>query len=578
MAVSILFELNQELTRLFAAGSRLAAGDPRIKKYLEPLQKYGEKAPVFLKLAALLEDLLNADANSSAQKLIETKAFLLSVISTQGEAAPDDGEVSAEIGEGEEGLSPTANSYRSLLPVIEALNEAGSGRMDIIKDAYKKGVFGDPRLALAAARALKDKNYELADYLESKVLPSIGEIAFPILLDDYDENGDSVDGRRLSAMHRICSERALPLAEKAVNEGSDTIKAYALRIMGAYPKYEETLLSMLDERKQVREEAMKALAMMDSKAGIDKMIGIYKSGKAGTVKEALSSGKGEYLAGELIEIVRGDYEGLLAALNGPPPASKDESDALAAKIQRVSDDISVLKYKNTDSVMDLLKTMLSDDSLSRADAASPREKKQGLKYKSLEENALEAIYLSGRGEDYILKMFDGMREGRLGNLFGAKKKPLSKEIRKPLAYYAFLVGARRFDADEFYKSFFQTGFYNDVADYDIFAFQKVFLDADNPPPYSAKIALWFFTKKKEDNFHLKLAAQTVSADDYGTLGLMVDYVATMLVKNNYSYAYYEVLKNLGEIKHRAFKDLYELLCSKGRGSVAERKYLAQYLL
>ena len=46
-----LYDLQQELNRLFIAGSKFAKNDPRLQKHVPILKKLGEKAPVFNKLA-----------------------------------------------------------------------------------------------------------------------------------------------------------------------------------------------------------------------------------------------------------------------------------------------------------------------------------------------------------------------------------------------------------------------------------------------------------------------------------------------------------------------------------------------
>ena len=287
MAVKVLYELNQELTRLFAAGSRLSAGDPRVKKYIAPLKQYGEKSPVFLKLGSLVEELLSAEASESAQKLIEAETLLLSVLSTQGDSAPGpdetfvdtgadrnlaarDGQAAGPAQAAQPGKAAqpawstdTALSYRELTPVIKALRVSGSGRMEILKTAFAKGMFNDPRLTLVAAGALGDRNIELAEYIADTVLPSLGERAYGILMDEYDEKGETPDGRRLTAMHKIKGREMLPLVDKAAIDGSVTVKVHAVRIMADYPEYREVLNGMLNESKPVREEAACAIEKID---------------------------------------------------------------------------------------------------------------------------------------------------------------------------------------------------------------------------------------------------------------------------------------------------------------------------
>ena len=70
MKLQPLYDLQQEITRLFVAGSKFAIGDPRLLKHVAVLNKLGEKAPVFKKLATDLEDLTKTDAQQSSEKLL----------------------------------------------------------------------------------------------------------------------------------------------------------------------------------------------------------------------------------------------------------------------------------------------------------------------------------------------------------------------------------------------------------------------------------------------------------------------------------------------------------------------------
>ena len=565
MAIPILFELNQELTRLFVAGSRLSNGDPRIKKFIEPLKKYGEKSPVFLKLAQYMEGLLSVEAGQSAQKLIETEVFLLSVLSTQGDTSPNPDYILKEIShaQNDERLAEINTGYRTLAPVIDALTTTGGGRLEIIKQAFDDGVFKDPRLYKISVDALGDKYSEIAEYMENKVLPSMGEGIFPFLIDGYNIKGGNIDGRRLSVMHKLKGERIFDLVDETIENGNATVKAEAVKIMANYPKYEEVLLGMLGESKSVRDEVMKALVKMDSKTGIDKLTEIYKGDKAGTVLDALSYGESEYLADKLLKTAYADYEAV------------KKSDVTVKEIEKLKDDIKALGNKHLDSVAQFLKTMLSEEYLVKAEATLPKDKKQGYYYRSLEESALETLYHSNKGNDFIWDMFTEMQEGFLNKII-KPKNPKNKNISSMLYSYAFSIGAKKLDPDKFYNTFFKTNLYKDIAKYDYYAFQNAFLQDQSCPPFSKKIARYFVENMNDYN-HMSLAVRIVAPDDYETIDFLAEHLKNNLTKNSYSYVNYSILKLLGETKNKNFKKLYELYCSKNHGSASEKEYLEQFL-
>ncbi|MDR2105191.1 MAG: hypothetical protein LBP51_05490, partial [Deferribacteraceae bacterium] len=66
MAIPVLNELSNELTRIYVAGSPLAKGDPRLSKYIPVLKKLGEKAAVFNSLSERIDALVNGSSDDSA--------------------------------------------------------------------------------------------------------------------------------------------------------------------------------------------------------------------------------------------------------------------------------------------------------------------------------------------------------------------------------------------------------------------------------------------------------------------------------------------------------------------------------
>lgn len=559
MAIPILFELNQELTRLFAAGSRLSSGDPRIKKFITPLNKYGEKSPIFLKLAQLVTELLEVDTNQSAQKLIESKTFLLSVLSTQGDASPAQDNIITDINDSQNNikLAETDRSCRTIMPVIEALTTTGSGRMEIVQQAFEKGLFNDPRLYKTAVSALEDKYAEISDYIANQVLPSMDKTVYPLLLNSYNMKGGTADGRRLSAMHKIIGENMLYLVDETAEKGNAALKAEAVKIMAYYPRYEEILLSMLDESKLVREEVMKALVKINSKRGIDKLIATYKSSKADTVLDAISCGESDYLTGELLEITRGDYEAI------------KKSNITVKEIERLKNDINALKNKCTDDTVEFLKKMLSEEYLIEAEEMMPKDKKQAYYYRSLEECALEALYYSAKGNDFIWQMFKDKQKGVINKVL---KK--SKNISTILNGFAFRIGSRILNPDEFYNTFFKSNLYKNIVKIDHYAFQNCFMQ-EKSPAFSRKIACYF--AEMGDYSHISMACKIVQDDDNDTLNILAEFLRTSISKNSYCSGNYEILKKLGEAKHKSFKELYELYCSKYNNSSADIIYLEQFL-
>lgn len=46
MKMQMLYDMQQEINRLFIAGSKFASGDPRLSRFVPVCERMGEKAPV----------------------------------------------------------------------------------------------------------------------------------------------------------------------------------------------------------------------------------------------------------------------------------------------------------------------------------------------------------------------------------------------------------------------------------------------------------------------------------------------------------------------------------------------------
>lgn len=207
MSTALLQELHQEYRRLYIAGSELAAGDFRLKRLLPQFQQLGERSPVFKKLGEGITALIEAgspDSLAPGIQLQENTLLLESVLYTQGTTSV----------EGTPGPLPvrkftlqTNQTYRKLAPVIEALTTTGSGRYEIVLDAYKEGVFQDLRLLPLAVSALNDPYSELAEYAKNHILPSYGPEIAGYLLESFNPAG----GGARSASWRSLPKQALPV-------------------------------------------------------------------------------------------------------------------------------------------------------------------------------------------------------------------------------------------------------------------------------------------------------------------------------------------------------------------------------
>lgn len=322
MSIPILNELQNDLKRLMIAGSDLAIGDISLKKKIPVLMKMGEKAPVFKRLAQMTETLINGQ-ESTSEYLLELSTLLSSVLYTTGKTGNNgEWEVSAEKGE-----YPTELSYLTIKPLIEALTTKGSGRMEIIEQAYQSGKIFDLRLIHPLLKALEDTYPELADFVADKILPTYGNGLLPILQETFSIQGKKVDGRKLKVIAQLLGEEGLPFYYECIENGSAPVQIAGLEILSDYDVAEELLISYTKAKKSdIRLVVYKSLAKRESDTAVSCLINALEGKDRHLVIEAAVAfstdklkeamlGFAKKLLGKLIEAKKAEQDALLASLS-----------------------------------------------------------------------------------------------------------------------------------------------------------------------------------------------------------------------------------------------------------------------
>ena len=355
-----LYDLQQELNRLFIAGSKFAKNDPRLQKHVPILKKLGEKAPVFNKLAQEVESLLQVESTQAAEKLLNVATLLYSVLYTQGVTVEAEAQKSEQVPTIALADVNTTYSYLQLKPVLQALTESKSGRLEVLKDAFERKLFDDSRTYGYLSYALADKYTELADYVEETIIPTCGKAMLPFLLSDFRFEDKTEHIRRLRLLYQLGYEGLDALADKIFAENLPNLQAEAVIILSDKKdeKTEDFIISLAsDKNKVVRGAAYKALAKLGTQRSIDKLYELYSNNK--------QKGNAELLANAIatvplpshyqsfVQKVREYFEALLAM---------DDSDekAVVAAFERLPIELEVLKYKDYPETYALLGEMFAN--------------------------------------------------------------------------------------------------------------------------------------------------------------------------------------------------------------------------
>lgn len=354
-----LYDLQQELNRLFIAGSKFAKNDPRLQKYIPILKKLGEKAPVFNKLAQEVEALLQVESQQSAEKLLNVSTLLYSVLYTQGVTIQ--AEATKALQEPNVSIADvnTTYSYLQLKPVLQALTQSNSGRLEVLKDAFERGIFKDSRTFGYLSYALADKYTELADYVLQTIIPTCGQAMLPFLLSDFCLEDRTENVRRLRLLYQLKYAEMDSLTDKIFSESLPNLQAEAISIIAEKKdtQTEDFIMSLTgDKNKLVREASYKALAILGTQRSIDKLLALYETNKAkGNAKALAEAISLLAIPSHYQPFLKKVYEQFNILLS---IEKTDNNAAVTNAFERFAIDLDILENKDCNEVYEFLSELL----------------------------------------------------------------------------------------------------------------------------------------------------------------------------------------------------------------------------
>lgn len=316
MSIALLTQVHDEMRRLAIAGSLVAPGDFRLQKLVAPLQQAGAKAPVFAKVAEAVQAVVDSKELTSARALLDLTVLVNAILYTQGETGCA-GDL-APIETSDLGTTTTQASARVLKPLLEALTNTGSGRLEMIRDAHERGAFRDLRLVKPALGALDDGYAEIADLVAEKILPLYGKAIYPELQRTLDLKGRGGHPRRLQLMHALDPAAARDHVKQALETGSKEVKIVAIACLG--PDDLSYLIEQAGAKAQeVRQAAYHALAGIEH----NDAVAVLNKAMTGKDLELASAALHKSRSGKLLGLLIAAAQEELAAL----AKVKDKKDA-----------------------------------------------------------------------------------------------------------------------------------------------------------------------------------------------------------------------------------------------------------
>jgi hypothetical protein len=310
-----LYDLQQEINRLFVAGSKFAKDDPRLQKQAAVFNKLGEKSPVFKKIAEGIESLVKAESSDSPGILLEISTLLYAVLYTQGETVDTEQQESELIPAIPLKYVYTNKSYLALRSLIETLSLQKEGRLlySSMRAAFENGQFNDFRIYHLYDAALSDYHTEFADYIETTVIPAIGTPMIPFILKNFNCEGSLDDIRRFRILRRLGYSKIPEMVNEILAGKSVFLQAEVVKTLSSDPKNEELLIKLAgDKQKPIRLAAYEALANLNTEMAQRTLVELFVSSRkksdAAELGEVLKINLSDKFVPALLEKAKDNYK------------------------------------------------------------------------------------------------------------------------------------------------------------------------------------------------------------------------------------------------------------------------------
>ena len=256
-----LYDVKERLEYAAIAGTGLLAEDFRLRRAAEAMKPLAAASPVFGKISAGLDKLLEAPAEARAGLLLDALALVDAVAYTQGRSGM----------EGALAPLPTSGggyieiSRSQLQPLLNALTTTGGGRMEIIQSAWEEHpeFFTDFRVLPAVAAGLGDSYGEIAE-LNAKILKSLGNVVTPVLKKDFDPAGKKEMARRVEVLAAVEGPNATEWLRETLRDAEKDVRTAVLLALGEDQANAGMLLELVKtERGRNRDAVLESLAKLD---------------------------------------------------------------------------------------------------------------------------------------------------------------------------------------------------------------------------------------------------------------------------------------------------------------------------
>lgn len=266
MDITPIYELKTRLRAAMIAGTNLISEDFRLKKAAESFAPLAASSPVFAKINAMTQKLLE---EKSPECLLDTITLVDSVLTTLGTT-----EVKGEIESlPDNGISSVVVSapYSQLSTIIDALTLPGSGQYNTIVDARENTpeIFRDYRVLPALVKGLDASYSELANVVE-QIIKDIGKEMIPLVKKGFDPKGKKEAVRRVHIIEELCGAQENGFYLEQLENAEKDVRMALIYALRHDEKNIDRLIELTKtEKGKPKAAALAALASFDNERIVD---------------------------------------------------------------------------------------------------------------------------------------------------------------------------------------------------------------------------------------------------------------------------------------------------------------------
>lgn len=207
MGIALLNELQDRLHTAAIAGVGVMGEDFRLRRAVEQLEALASSAPVLGKVCQQVKPLLDPGCPSRETALMDAVSLVDAVVCTQA-----DFQIKEEMTPlvlAAEGGELSLCRYSTLEPLIHALTTKGSGRYEVVSQAWedKSPALQDFRLKSVLVQALGDSYSEMAELVQKILENGEDEQIIPLLKYKFNPQGGRDMVRRLAVMEKTAGAK-----------------------------------------------------------------------------------------------------------------------------------------------------------------------------------------------------------------------------------------------------------------------------------------------------------------------------------------------------------------------------------